>query len=175
METILYMIENGGAKEDDDDYQSPLDLLFEALEEEQPQSHCPCAIPRSSNKPAGKPAQPFSASAAVRLASFTLPKFERITASRSMHGLLANWANANNIAYAKDYGYPARHSLSDLPCLAVEAPNVVSSSCHPRGCHDSAGIISTTHHHTRMYSIQISYTSKENGYCGLVCMFYLYG
>ena len=35
METILYMIENGGAKEEDDDYQSPLDLLFEALEEEQ--------------------------------------------------------------------------------------------------------------------------------------------
>ena len=30
------MIENGGAKEEDDDYQSPLDLLFEALEEEQP-------------------------------------------------------------------------------------------------------------------------------------------
>ena len=36
METILYMIENGGAKEEDDDYQSPFDLLFEALEEEQP-------------------------------------------------------------------------------------------------------------------------------------------
>lgn len=36
METILYMIENGGAKEEDDDYQSPLDLLFEAPEEEQP-------------------------------------------------------------------------------------------------------------------------------------------
>ena len=36
METILYMIENGGAKEEDDDYSSPLDLLFEALEEEQP-------------------------------------------------------------------------------------------------------------------------------------------
>ena len=30
------MIENGGAKEDDDDYRSPLDLLFEALEEEYP-------------------------------------------------------------------------------------------------------------------------------------------
>ena len=33
---LIYMIENGGAKEDDDDYQSPLDLLFEALEEEFP-------------------------------------------------------------------------------------------------------------------------------------------
>ena len=31
----IYMIENGGAKEDDD-YRSPLDLLFGALEEEYP-------------------------------------------------------------------------------------------------------------------------------------------
>lgn len=36
MEMMLTMIEYGGAKEDDDDYQSALDLLFEALEEEQP-------------------------------------------------------------------------------------------------------------------------------------------
>ena len=36
MEMLLTMIEYGGAKEEDDDYQSALDLLFEALEEEQP-------------------------------------------------------------------------------------------------------------------------------------------
>ena len=36
MEMMLTMIEYGAVKEDDDDYQSPLDLLFEALEEEQP-------------------------------------------------------------------------------------------------------------------------------------------
>lgn len=36
MEMLLTMIEYAGAKEEDDDYQSPLDLLFEALEEEQP-------------------------------------------------------------------------------------------------------------------------------------------
>ena len=36
MEMMLTMIEYGAAKEDDDDYKSPLDLLFEALEEEQP-------------------------------------------------------------------------------------------------------------------------------------------
>ena len=35
-EMVMYMIENGGAREDDDDFQSPLDLLFEALEEEEP-------------------------------------------------------------------------------------------------------------------------------------------
>ena len=36
MEMILAMIEYGAAKEDDDDYQSALDLLFEALDEENP-------------------------------------------------------------------------------------------------------------------------------------------
>ena len=36
LEMMLTMIEYGGAKEEDDDYQSALDLLFEALEEEQP-------------------------------------------------------------------------------------------------------------------------------------------
>ena len=36
LEMVMYMIENGGAREDDDDFQSPLDMLFEALEEEEP-------------------------------------------------------------------------------------------------------------------------------------------
>ena len=36
LEMVMYMIENGGAREDSDDFQSPLDLLFEALEEEDP-------------------------------------------------------------------------------------------------------------------------------------------
>ena len=37
MEMILTMIEYGAAREDSDDYKSPLDLLFEALEEEHPE------------------------------------------------------------------------------------------------------------------------------------------
>ncbi len=36
MEMLLTMIEFGGAREEDEEYQSPLDLLFEALEEEEP-------------------------------------------------------------------------------------------------------------------------------------------
>ena len=35
-ETVLYMLENGGASEEDESYRSPLDLLFEALEDEEP-------------------------------------------------------------------------------------------------------------------------------------------
>ena len=36
LEMVMYMIENGGAREDSDDFQSALDLLFEALEDEEP-------------------------------------------------------------------------------------------------------------------------------------------
>ena len=78
METILYMIENGGAKEEDDDYQSPLDLLFEALEEEQP-DHIAVRQYHIFKQAAGKTAKSILVSAAVRLASFTLPEIQRIT------------------------------------------------------------------------------------------------
>ena len=83
METILYMIENGGAKEEDDDYQSLLDLLFEALEEEQP-NHIAVRQYHIFKQAAGKTAKSILVSAAVRLASFTLPEIQRITASDDM-------------------------------------------------------------------------------------------
>ena len=83
METILYMIENGGAKEEDDDYQSPLDLLFEALEEEQP-NHIAVRQYHIFKQAAGKTAKSILVSAAVRLASFTLPEIQHITASDDM-------------------------------------------------------------------------------------------
>ena len=83
METILYMIENGGAKEEDDDYQSPLDLLIEALEEEQP-DHIAVRQYHIFKQAAGKTAKSILVSAAVRLASFTLPEIQRITASDDM-------------------------------------------------------------------------------------------
>lgn len=83
METILYMIENGGAKEEDDDYQSPLDILFEALEEEQP-DHIAVRQYHIFKQAAGKTAKSILVSAAVRLASFTLPEIQHITASDDM-------------------------------------------------------------------------------------------
>ena len=83
METILYMIENGGAKEEDDDYQSPLDLLFEALEEEQP-DHIAVRQYHIFKQAVGKTAKSILVSAAVRLASFTLPEIQHITASDDM-------------------------------------------------------------------------------------------
>lgn len=83
MEMMLTMIEYGAVKEDDDDYQSPLDLLFEALEEEQP-NHIALRQYRIFKQAAGKTAKSILVSAAVRLAAFTLPEIQGITGEDSL-------------------------------------------------------------------------------------------
>lgn len=75
---VMYMIENGGAREDDDDFQSPLDLLFEALEDEEP-DHIAVKQYKIFKQAAGKTAKSILISAAVRLAAFNLPEIARIT------------------------------------------------------------------------------------------------
>lgn len=83
MEMILTMIEYGAVKEDDEDYKSPLDLLFEALEEDDP-SHIALRQYRVFKQAAGKTAKSILVSAAVRLASFTLPEIQGITNEDSL-------------------------------------------------------------------------------------------
>ena len=83
MEMMLTMIEYGAVKEDDEDYQSPLDLLFEALEEEQP-GHIALRQYRIFKQAAGKTAKSILVSAAVRLAAFTLPEIQSITGEDSL-------------------------------------------------------------------------------------------
>ena len=78
MEMMLTMIEYGGAKEDEDDYMSPLDLLFEALEEEQPK-HIAVRQYKIFKQAAGKTAKSILVGAAVRLAAFTLPEIQNLT------------------------------------------------------------------------------------------------
>ena len=82
-EMLIYMIENGGAKEDDDDYQSPLDLLFEALEEDDP-SHIAVREYKIYKQAVGKTAKSILISAAVRLSAFILPEIQNITAKDDM-------------------------------------------------------------------------------------------
>ena len=82
-EMVMYMIENGGAKEDDDDYQSPLDLLFEALEEEDP-DHIAVREYKIFKQAAGKTARSILISAAVRLSAFILPQIVSITSRDDM-------------------------------------------------------------------------------------------
>ena len=77
-EMVMYMIENGGAREDDDDFQSPLDMLFEALEEEEP-DHIAVREYKIFKQAAGKTAKSILIQAAVRLSAFILPQIIGIT------------------------------------------------------------------------------------------------
>lgn len=83
LEMLLTMIEYGGAKEDDSDYHSPLDLLFEALEEEQP-DHIAVREYKIFKQAAGKTAKSILVSAAVRLSVFTLQDVQRITSADTL-------------------------------------------------------------------------------------------
>ncbi len=77
-ETVMYMIENGATSEDDENYKSPLDLLFEGLEEDNPH-HIALKQYKVFKQAAGKTAKSILISAAVRLAAFNLPEIARIT------------------------------------------------------------------------------------------------
>lgn len=77
-EMVMYMIENGGAREDSDDFQSPLDLLFEALEDEEP-GHIAVREYKIFKQAAGKTAKSILLQAAVRLSAFILPQIVNIT------------------------------------------------------------------------------------------------
>ena len=79
LEMLLTMLEYGAASEEDESYQSPLDLLFEALEEEQP-GHIAVREYHIFQQAAGKTARSILVSAAVRLSVFTLPEIQDITA-----------------------------------------------------------------------------------------------
>lgn len=77
-ETMLYMMNFAEVREDDDQYRSPLDMLFRALEEEQP-NHVAVKQYKVFKQAAGKTAKSILVSAAVRLAPFNLPQIKAVT------------------------------------------------------------------------------------------------
>ncbi len=83
MEMMLTMLEYGAAKEGDGDYQSPLDLLFQALEEEDPH-HIALRQYKVFKQAPSETAMSILITASVRLAPFTLPEVQRITATDTM-------------------------------------------------------------------------------------------
>ena len=83
MEMMLTMLEYGAAKEGDGDHVSPLDLLFQALEEENP-NHIAVRQYKVFKQAPSETAMSILISAAVRLAPFSLPEIQRITARDEM-------------------------------------------------------------------------------------------
>lgn len=83
MEMMLTMLEYGAAKEGDGDYKSPLDLLFDALEEENP-NHIALRQYKVFKQAPSETAMSILITASVRMAPFTLPEVQRITATDTM-------------------------------------------------------------------------------------------
>lgn len=80
---VMFMIENAAAKEEDENYKSPVDMLYEELEERDPESIALKEY-RVFKQAAGKTAKSILVSAAVRLAVFNLPEIAQITNSDDM-------------------------------------------------------------------------------------------
>lgn len=76
--TLMYLIENGGASEEDESYVSPLDILFSDLEMESPE-HIAVKQYKIFQQAAAKTAKSILLSAAVRLSVFNLEKVQAIT------------------------------------------------------------------------------------------------
>lgn len=72
-EMVMYMIENAAASENDEEYKSPMDVMFETLEEKDP-NHIALKQYKVFKQAAGKTAKSILVSVAVRLASFNLPE-----------------------------------------------------------------------------------------------------
>ncbi len=77
-EMVLYMIDSAEAREEDEQFRSPLDMLFDALAEENP-NHVALKQYRIYKKAAGKTAKSILISAAVRLAAFNIPQYANMT------------------------------------------------------------------------------------------------
>ena len=78
LETMMFMIENASAMEEDEMFQSPVDVLFEALEEKYP-DHIAVKQWKIFKQASGKTAKSILISAAVRLAAFNLPEIAKMT------------------------------------------------------------------------------------------------
>ena len=76
--TMMFMIENATALEEDETFQSPVDILFEALEERHPE-HIAVKQWKIFKQASGKTAKSILISAAVRLAAFNLPEIAKMT------------------------------------------------------------------------------------------------
>ena len=89
----------------------------------------------------------------IRIQSFSI----MINGTRTIHYFITSVTV--HIAYTKIM--VTLPGIVFTPGLLLSAPSVVSSS-YPVECRQhSAGIISAAHHHTGMYSIQISHTNRK--------------
>ena len=78
-EMLIYMMNFAEVREEDDQYRSPLDMLFRALEEEQP-NHVAVKQYKAFKQAAGKTAKSILISCGARLAVFDIAELREVTA-----------------------------------------------------------------------------------------------
>ncbi len=78
-EMLIYMMNFAEVREEDDQYRSPLDMLFRALEEEQP-NHVAVKQFKAFKQAAGKTAKSILISCGARLAPFDIPQLREVMA-----------------------------------------------------------------------------------------------
>ena len=81
---VMELLESAEVKEEDENYQSPLDVLFERLAEREPDSIAVKQY-RVFKQAAGKTAKSILVSVGVRLAAFNLPQINRLTMTDELH------------------------------------------------------------------------------------------
>lgn len=79
-ETLMFMIENASVMEEDEEYMSPVDVVFQMLEDREPE-HIAVKQWKIFKQASGKTAKSILISAAVRLAAFNLPEIVRMTSN----------------------------------------------------------------------------------------------
>ncbi len=106
---IMEMLGSAQVKEDDEDYQSPLDILFERLEMRDPES---IAVKQYAiyKQAAGKTAKSILISVGVRLAAFNLKQIANLTLFQTLY-------------YVADRKYGGRLPIP-VHCIMDEWPNV---------------------------------------------------
>ena len=82
-EMLMFMLECARVMEEDEQYQSPLDLLFQTLEERDP-SHIAVREYKVYKQAAGKTAKSILVTASVRLAAFIFPQYAAMMQSDEM-------------------------------------------------------------------------------------------
>lgn len=83
-EMLMFMLECARVMEEDDQYQSPLDLLFQSMEERDP-AHVAVREYKVYKQAAGKTAKSILVTASVRLAAFIFPQYAAMMQTDEMN------------------------------------------------------------------------------------------
>ncbi len=120
---VMEMIAAAEVHEDDDNYQSPLDILFERLEMREPDTALPVNSTAFSNKAAGKTAKSILVSVGVRLAAINLPSIAKLTMTDELH--LQELGVAQDCAVVLHSGFGQIPQLSWLARFRRSHPDTV--------------------------------------------------